>query len=66
MLVPVILAGGSGNRLWPLSREHHPKQLLSLVGDHSLLQETVLRTQAFEDIANPLIICNQIVCSVYH
>ncbi len=42
-LVPVVLAGGSGTRLWPLSREGYPKQLLSLTGDHTLLQETVLR-----------------------
>ncbi|MBL8199196.1 MAG: hypothetical protein JNJ67_09660, partial [Chromatiales bacterium] len=36
-LVPVILCGGSGSRLWPLSRSHHPKQLLRLLGDRSLL-----------------------------
>jgi mannose-1-phosphate guanylyltransferase len=42
-LLPVILSGGSGTRLWPLSREQYPKQLLPLVGDESLLQETVRR-----------------------
>jgi mannose-1-phosphate guanylyltransferase/mannose-6-phosphate isomerase len=40
---PVVLCGGSGSRLWPLSREHHPKQLLRLSGEHTLLQGTVLR-----------------------
>ncbi|EGC99324.1 mannose-1-phosphate guanylyltransferase/mannose-6-phosphate isomerase, partial [Burkholderia sp. TJI49] len=39
----VILAGGSGTRLWPMSREHYPKQLIGLLGDHSLLQSTALR-----------------------
>ena len=43
MLHAVILAGGGGSRLWPLSRPHLPKQFLSLVGERSLLQETVLR-----------------------
>ena len=43
MLQPVILSGGSGSRLWPLSREHYPKQLLAFAGDRSLLQDTVLR-----------------------
>jgi mannose-1-phosphate guanylyltransferase/mannose-6-phosphate isomerase len=40
---PVILSGGSGTRLWPLSREDHPKPLLRLFGERSLLQETALR-----------------------
>ncbi|RMG57889.1 MAG: mannose-1-phosphate guanylyltransferase/mannose-6-phosphate isomerase [Gammaproteobacteria bacterium] len=43
MLVPVILSGGSGTRLWPLSRRHFPKQFLPLTGNHSLLQQTLLR-----------------------
>ncbi|MCI5116364.1 MAG: hypothetical protein D3913_00070 [Candidatus Electrothrix sp. LOE1_4_5] len=41
---PVILAGGTGTRLWPLSRELYPKQLLSLIGEHSLLQTTLIRS----------------------
>ena len=43
MLQPVILCGGSGTRLWPLSRQQHPKQLLALNGDNSMLQATALR-----------------------
>ena len=40
-ITPVILSGGSGTRLWPLSRELYPKQLLKLVGNHTMLQDTV-------------------------
>jgi len=47
MLIPVILSGGSGTRLWPLSRELYPKQLLPLVGDLTMLQETAKRVEAY-------------------
>jgi len=57
-ITPVILSGGSGTRLWPLSRKALPKQLLALAGDRSMLQETVRRAQG-EGFAAPLIICNQ-------
>ena len=57
-ITPVILSGGSGTRLWPLSRALRPKQLLPLVSDKSMLQETVLRT-ADALFGPPLIICNE-------
>jgi mannose-1-phosphate guanylyltransferase/mannose-6-phosphate isomerase len=56
-IYPVILSGGVGSRLWPLSRSHFPKQLLSLASEHSLIQETALRT-AWPGFAKPLIICH--------
>ncbi|MDA0979233.1 MAG: mannose-1-phosphate guanylyltransferase/mannose-6-phosphate isomerase, partial [Proteobacteria bacterium] len=58
-VVPVILCGGSGTRLWPLSRELYPKQLLSLVDDYSLLQNTVTRCQAHPDVEAPILVCNE-------
>lgn len=57
-IYPVILSGGSGTRLWPLSREALPKQLLPLASDKSLLQETVLRLNGLPDVAEPLLVCN--------
>lgn len=59
MIIPVILAGGSGTRLWPLSREQYPKQLLSLVDDRTMLQNTVLRLTSFDGVGNILVICNE-------
>ncbi|SVD79562.1 uncharacterized protein METZ01_LOCUS432416, partial [marine metagenome] len=58
-VIPVILCGGSGTRLWPLSRELHPKQLLSLVDDRSLLQNTVTRCGQHPDTAGAILICNE-------
>ncbi len=58
MIVPVILAGGSGTRLWPLSRRLHPKQFFSLWGDRSLLQNTVARVSAMAGIGAPMVLCN--------
>ena len=58
MIVPVILAGGSGTRLWPLSRRLHPKQFFSLWGDRSLLQNTVERARTLPESARPLVLCN--------
>jgi mannose-1-phosphate guanylyltransferase len=57
MIVPVILSGGSGTRLWPLSRKLHPKQFINLVNDTTLFQDTILRLP--EGVADPLIICNE-------
>ena len=56
-ITPVILSGGSGTRLWPLSRELYPKQLLKLVGNHTMLQDTVLRLGGLEAGA-PVVVCN--------
>lgn len=60
MLVPVILSGGVGSRLWPLSREYYPKQLLNLCGEHTLLQDTILRLDGLVDKTAPLVVCNEI------
>jgi mannose-1-phosphate guanylyltransferase / mannose-6-phosphate isomerase len=57
MLVPVILSGGSGTRLWPLSRELHPKQFLPLVGAQTMLQDTVTRLDGL-GAAAPIVVCN--------
>ncbi len=56
---PVILSGGSGSRLWPLSREQYPKQLLPLVCEQTLLQQTAIRLDGLQGVADPLFICNE-------
>src|SRR5258705_13430831 len=57
---PVILSGGSGTRLWPLSREAYPKPLLRLLGPRSLLQETALRLEGLDgDPRAPVGVCNE-------
>ena len=67
-LLPVILSGGSGTRLWPLSREEYPKQLLTLYGDTTMLQSTALRmvgtivepiSKSSIQIEQPLIVCSE-------
>jgi len=58
MLTPVILSGGSGTRLWPLSRELYPKQLLPLVGEQTMLQDTALRLEGL-GAAAPIVVCNE-------
>ncbi len=57
-LHPVILSGGSGTRLWPMSRSALPKQLLALNGPHTMIQDTVLRAQLPDAVA-PIVICNE-------
>ncbi len=57
MIHPVILSGGSGTRLWPLSRAALPKQLLPLVSEHSMLQETVQRLAGLPDVGTPMVVC---------
>src|SRR5438045_5420014 len=59
MIYPVILSGGSGTRLWPMSRSLYPKQLLALFGDTSLLQQTVRRVAGQPGFASPLIVANE-------
>ena len=61
LVQPVVLSGGSGTRLWPLSREKYPKQLLSLVGQDSLLQATVRRVigTAGVTLTAPMVVCNE-------
>jgi len=59
MLIPVILSGGSGTRLWPLSRKNLPKQFLPLAGDSSLFQQTVARTHGLSDTAAPIVVCSE-------
>jgi len=57
-LYPVILSGGSGTRLWPMSRAALPKQLLPLAGDKTMVQDTVLRLAGLPDCGAPLVVCN--------
>jgi mannose-1-phosphate guanylyltransferase / mannose-6-phosphate isomerase len=57
MLTPVILSGGAGTRLWPLSRELYPKQLLALIGENTMLQDTLLRLAGI-DVTAPIVVCN--------
>lgn len=57
-ITPVILSGGSGTRLWPLSREAHPKQFLPVIGEHSLLQATALRLQGLDAVA-PIVVAGE-------
>jgi len=58
-MIPVILSGGSGTRLWPLSRSQHPKQFLPLASDKTMVQETVLRLQGLEGLQPVLAVCNE-------
>ncbi|MCE0462113.1 MULTISPECIES: mannose-1-phosphate guanylyltransferase/mannose-6-phosphate isomerase [Pseudomonas] len=57
-MIPVILSGGSGSRLWPLSRKQFPKQFLALTGEHTLFQQTIERL-VFEGMDTPIVVCNK-------
>jgi mannose-1-phosphate guanylyltransferase/mannose-6-phosphate isomerase len=61
LIQPVVLSGGSGTRLWPLSREKYPKQLLPLIGEDSLLQATVRRVEGIQgaDLTPPMVVCGE-------
>lgn len=59
MIVPLILSGGAGTRLWPLSREMYPKQLLPLVGSQTMLQNTITRLAGVAGLASPVVVCNE-------
>lgn len=58
-IIPVILSGGSGTRLWPLSRAQFPKQFLNLVSDFTMIQDTILRLSNLE-IVEPIVVCNEV------
>ncbi len=58
-IYPVILTGGAGSRLWPLSREHYPKPLLPLFGDRTMLQETAVRLADLPGVQAPIFVCNE-------
>ena len=58
MIIPIIMAGGTGSRLWPMSREHYPKQFLSVTGSDSMIQNTIKRLDGL-DVSDPMIICNK-------
>lgn len=57
-ILPVILSGGSGTRLWPLSRAGYPKQFIALTSELSLYQETLKRSQQIENSLHPVVVCN--------
>lgn len=59
-ITPVILSGGSGTRLWPLSLERRPKQLHRLVDDHTMIQATALRSAGMPGVTPPVVICNPV------
>ena len=59
MIYPIVLAGGSGTRLWPLSRQKYPKQFLALSGQTTLLQGTVARLDGLDEVARPTVVCHE-------
>ena len=59
LLIPVILSGGAGTRLWPLSREMYPKQLLALTSKQTMLQDTAARLAGVAGAAAPIVVCNE-------
>jgi len=58
-VVPILLSGGSGTRLWPLSRERYPKQFLPLTGERTMFQETLARLDGLTGLGAPVVVCNE-------
>jgi mannose-1-phosphate guanylyltransferase / mannose-6-phosphate isomerase len=58
-VIPVILSGGAGTRLWPLSREMYPKQLLALTSKQTMLQDTAARLGLIAGAVPPIVVCNE-------
>ena len=58
-MIPVILSGGSGSRLWPLSRKNRPKQFIPVIGDQTPFQSTVARAGILDDISTSIYLCNE-------
>ena len=58
-MIPIIMSGGSGTRLWPLSRQNMPKQFLSLFGEYSLFQDTITRLSGLDSVDSPIVVCNE-------
>ena len=58
-VVPVVLSGGSGTRLWPLSRTAHPKQFHALLGNETLFEQTIMRARAVAGATAPIVMCNE-------
>src|SRR5574337_575796 len=59
MLIPLILSGGSGTRLWPVSRRNLPKQFLALAGQGTLFQQTIARTRSLPQVAAPIVVASE-------
>lgn len=57
-MIPVVISGGSGTRLWPLSRKHKPKQFLALFGEETMFQQTLLRLNGLQDLEAPTVVCS--------
>ncbi len=58
-MIPVVMSGGSGTRLWPLSRKQKPKQFLPLVNNHTMFENTLLRLNGISNIQSPIVVCNE-------
>lgn len=57
-MIPVVMSGGSGTRLWPLSRKHKPKQFLALFGEQTMFQQTLLRLRGINNLMSPIVVCS--------